>query len=59
MNLDRARRFMEGLRIRDLKTGNMVPFIYNKNQQKAFKIIHNLEERKKPIWVVILKSRRV
>lgn len=59
MQLERARQFLERLTIRDLKSGNMVPFIFNRNQQKAFQIMRDLEDRKKPLWLVFLKSRRV
>ncbi len=59
MNLDRARLLLSKLIIKDREANISVPFHFNSNQIKAFKIISEHYERHKWIRVICTKARRV
>ncbi len=59
MNLDRARRLLAKLPVKDRDLNVSVPFILNPNQVKAFDAIKQAYELSKWIRVLILKARRV
>ena len=59
MDLHRARRLLSKLTIKDRDRNISVPFIFNANQVKAFKICCAAYEQQKWLRLIVLKARRV
>lgn len=56
--LKQAIKFLPHLKIRD-KAGNSVPLNPNPCQQMLLKKMLELEEKGRPLWVILLKSRQI
>jgi hypothetical protein len=59
LNPSKVETFLNKLPIRHRETGKNVPFIFNPNQKILNGIAQHLYDKGKPLWLILLKSRRV
>ena len=59
LNPSQAELFLSKLPIRHRETGKSVPFTFNPNQKILQRHAQQLYDEGKPLWIILLKSRRV
>lgn len=59
LNLIQVEKFLERLPIRDRDSGKQVNFRLNPNQKIVMQRLQKHTAQKKPLWFILLKSRRV